>query len=298
MASNFMLVDGLAVAYRAFYGMRNLSTRSGKPTNAVFGFVKMMEQFDRRWSPTHSLVVFDGGLPRERLELLESYKAQRPPMPDDLKSQLPDIEHYLEASSVKWVREAGMEADDVIASLAITARNDGVDEVLLVTADKDFYQLVSPGISMVPVSGAEQVRVGIEQVRERCGVLPEQIADWLALTGDSADNIPGVPGIGPKTAAALLVEHGSLAGLWRGLGGVKNARIRQLLETNRTLVERNRQMTVLRTDCPPGVGWRDCERKAPSGEKLKELFECLEFHSLLRGLGKPAGAGGVQGELF
>jgi len=212
MSSNvLLLVDAMAGIYRAFYAIRNLSTSAGEPTNAVFGFVRMLRQLETWWEPSHVVVVFDGGLPEERMTLVPEYKAQRAPMPDDLRAQIPRIEEFLDLYGVPRVRVLGEEADDVMATMVRTAEEDA-ESVLLATSDKDLYQLVNETVKLVRMSG-EQGLMGREEVIEKTGVPPEKIIEWLALVGDSADNIKGVPGVGPKTAAKLLTEHGSLDGI-------------------------------------------------------------------------------------
>ena len=208
-------MDGTAIAYRAFFAIRQLSTRAGRPTNAVYGFIRMVRQLEAAWRPSHWAVVFDGGLPAARMQLLPAYKAQREKMPDELRQQFAPIEEYLRRSAVATVRLEAQEADDAMASLTARARADGA-EVLLATSDKDLLQLVADGVAVVsPVAGG--ARMGPAEVEAKLGVAPGRVVEWLALTRDTADNIPGVPGVGPKTAARLLHDFGSLAGVWARL---------------------------------------------------------------------------------
>jgi len=283
MSTNFiMLVDALAVAYRAFFAVRGLSTKSGFPTNAIYGFIKMLDQLEKKWMPQYCLVVFDGGLPKERMELLQSYKQQRPPMPDSLKKQLSYIEKYLEAVGFRWIRKEGMEADDVIASFAITAKTRWDMDVILATADKDFYQLVDDRIKIVPVAGKVSIPIGRKEVMQKFGVPPEQIPDLLALTGDASDNIPGVPGVGVKTAAAILNEFGGIDNLWQRIDEFPNEKIKNLLLENKELVNRNKKLTVLNVNYDLGLEKKSCLRKSTDENKLYELLKELEFKSLLK----------------
>jgi len=277
-----MLVDALAVAYRAFFAVRGLSTKSGFPTNAIYGFIKMLDQLEKKWMPQYCLVVFDGGLPKERMELLQSYKQQRPPMPDSLKKQLSYIEKYLEAVGFRWIRKEGMEADDVIASFAITAKTRWDMDVILATADKDFYQLVDDRIKIVPVAGKVSIPIGRKEVMQKFGVPPEQIPDLLALTGDASDNIPGVPGVGVKTAAAILNEFGGIDNLWQRIDEFPNEKIKNLLLENKELVNRNKKLTVLNVNYDLGLEKKSCLRKSTDENKLYELLKELEFKSLLK----------------
>jgi DNA polymerase-1 len=280
-----ILVDGTCLLYRSYYAIKELSTREGRPTNAVFGFVRQLRKMREEWAPTHWLVAFDGGRPRERLDLLAEYKAQRPSMPDPLREQIEPIEEYLNRAGIPWVRRDGEEADDLLASVAARAAADGA-EVLIATSDKDMYQLVTESVRIIGLSGKGRAW-GVREVREKTGVMPEQIVEWLALIGDSVDNIPGVKGVGPKTASALLHQFGSLAGLWSGLDGVGRPGLRQELSRSRDLVDRNVEMIRLRRDLDYAPGWDDLRVRPEDPEKLLPLFRELEFASLVRDLTQP-----------
>lgn len=277
-----ILVDGMAVLYRAHYAIRELSTSSGKPTNAVFGFIRMLMQVRKIWEPSHWVVVFDGGIPKERMDLLPEYKAQRPAMPDILREQISSVEQYLDCAGIKRVRQDATEADDLLASIAVWAEPD-VDEVLIATNDKDLYQLVNVKTKIITIGG-KNVLMGTEDVRAKTGVNPDQIVEWLALTGDSSDNIPGVPGIGPKTAADLLNKFGSLAGLWAHLEQLDKERLRIALTSNDDILRRNVAMMKLNMDLVCPLIWADIEVKKPDTARLLELMEELEFDSMAREL--------------
>ena len=268
-AGTLLIVDGMAVLYRAFYAIRELSTSSGRPTNAVYGFIRMLRQMRNAWKPTHAIVMFDGGLPEKRMALLASYKAQRPSMPDALRSQLPGAVEYLEKAGVPWRRDEGQEADDLIAS-----------------SDKDLFQLVGGTVRMVSVAG-DPAAMGSAEVVAKTGMPPEKIVEWLALVGDSADNIPGVPGIGPKTAAKLLTEYGSLENLWHRLDSVHGERIRAALAEHRLIVERNLEMVRLRTDLAAGAKWEDLALRPSDDKALIAFYDAMEFGSLARELREP-----------
>jgi DNA polymerase I len=277
-----LLVDGMAVAYRAYFAIRGLATASGKPTNAVFGFIRMLAQMRDAWAPSHWAVAFDGGLSREKLALLREYKAQRPPVPESLRQQVATIEEYLDRAGVSYVRRAGEEADDVLASLAASLREQ-VEEILIATSDKDLYQLVGGKTKIVPVSG-KGAAADAEAVRSRTGVEPRQIVEWLALVGDASDNIPGVAGIGPKWAAKLLSDYGSLAGIRAHLDEIGNARIRRALAEGQETIARNVAMVTLRADLPcPFSLERLAVRPADPG-RLLPFFEELEFEAMAREL--------------
>ena len=268
--------------YRAFYAVAGLATGAGKPTNAVFGFIRMLGQINRVWRPTHELVVFDGGVPDERRRLLESYKAQRPPMPDQLRIQLADIQDYLDAAMIKSVRVEGKEADDILASAALSAETSGF-ETLVASSDKDLMQIVGGHIAMI-APGKINDKIGAEEIYQKTGVQPGQIVEWLALTGDSADNIPGVPGIGAKTAAKLLGEWGSIGEMFNHLGQLKPEKARSLLENCRQDVFRNIQIITLDKNIKLPCPVEEMKCAPPDAERLRSFYSRMEFHSLAAGI--------------
>lgn len=283
--TRLILVDGNAVVYRAYFAIQELSTAEGRPTNAVFGFVRMLDQIRNTWAPTHLAVIFDGGLSEERVSLLPDYKAQRPSMPDPLRKQIPDIEEYLDCRGVAWCRQQGQEADDVLASLTAVMAN-RADEVLIATGDKDMYQLVSQECRVIPVSGKSAV-MGPGEVKEKTGVPPERIVEWLALTGDSSDNIPGVPGVGKKTAAKLLDEYGSLVGMWQHLQELSGVKLKQSLQDHREDVARNIDMIRLRKDLDCCLSWDAMEVREADSTRLLAFLEKMEFGSMAATIRQP-----------
>ncbi len=286
-APTFLILDGHNLAYRSFFAVRGLTAADGRPSNAVFGFIHALQALRDTHRPTHLAVVFDGGLPAERTALLPTYKAQRPPMPEDLRSQIEALPDFLSAARIPVFREPAQEADDVLATLALTAAREGA-EVRIASNDKDLLQLVGERIRVAPPSSAAASEAwGPEQVRARTGVPPENIVEWLALTGDAADNIPGVPGVGPKTAAKLLEQFGGLDGLWRRIEEVSSPRLRAALLAERGTVERNLRLLRLRSDLPLSRTWRDCAIAAPDSAALRAFYERWNFRSLLRELDQP-----------
>jgi DNA polymerase-1 len=277
-----VLVDGTTVLYRAFFAIRELSTRSGLPTNAVFGFIRMLDQMRAVRAPTHWAVVFDGGLPQERTALWAAYKAQRPRMPGALRAQIAPVERYLAAANIASLRVEGQEADDVLASVAEWAKA-SVAEIVVATGDKDLYQIVDDRVRLVAVSGKGPA-MDAEAVLQKTGVRPEQIVDWLALVGDATDNIPGVSGMGPKTAGKLLARYGSWEGLWANVSAVVPERLRVAVEEGRSEIERNRRLVRLRTDLGCPLTWDDMAVRSPTPGLLLPLYEELELDSLAAGL--------------
>lgn len=277
-ARTLLLVDGHNVAYRAFHALPPLTADDGTPTNAVLGFARILASLRDTWRPSHLCVAFDGGLPAARTEALAEYKAQRAPMPEPLRPQFDLIARYLALSGLASVRIEGEEADDVLATLARAAGAEA--DVLIVTGDKDLLQLVAPRIGIIRPQSPRD-RVDAEGVRRILGVPPPQVPEWLALVGDTSDNIPGVPGVGPKTATALLDRFGSLAALWDRIGEVTPVRIRERLSAHREIVARNLSMTRLRDDLPGMPGWDAMVCGAPNVRNLRDFLERLGLRSLM-----------------
>jgi DNA polymerase-1 len=287
-ARRLLLVDGTQLFYRSFFGIRGLSTHEGQPSNAVFGFIRGIHQLLDVWNPSHWAVAWDGGSPKTRLDLLPEYKAQRPPMPDDLRRQVEPVREFLKLAGIPLIRLEQQEADDVLASLAHWGERN-VDDVIIVTSDKDLYQLVSEKTGMA-AWGKDDKRLGRAEVFEKTGVHPGQIIEWLALTGDAVDNISGVEGMGPKTAAKLLGQFGSLDVMWSRLDEIHSARIRANLITQRDRVERNLALVRLRIDLPCCPEWDTLAVKPEWPAVMRPFYARMDFHSLIKA--------SDQGELF
>ena len=282
-----LIIDGHAYAYRAFHAIRGLRSPSGQPTNAIYGFVKMLAKMRAAIEPTHLIVVWDGGLSAERIVVLPEYKAQRPAMPDDLRPQLDEMAGYLKAAGVASFCREGVEADDYIACLARRASDAGM-AVVIASSDKDFMQLVSARVGLLNPGDKSGTVWTDGQVRAKAGVEPSQIVDWLSLTGDSVDNIPGVPGVGPKTGAELLKQFGSVAALYERLDEVKSEKLRAALRGAADVVRRNRELVRLRDDLaceflPDALA----EKPADAG-RLRELYQRWGFKGMLAALDESA----------
>lgn len=274
-----LLVDGHAYAYRAFHAIRNLNGPDGRATNAIFGFVKMLGRMRTLVNPTHLVVIWDGGLSAERMKLLPEYKAQRPPMPDDLASQIDEIITWLGAARIKSLQQDGVEADDIIASLARTAERGG-GRVVIASADKDFFQLVGTSVGMLNPNDKSDTIWGSAQVAEKTGVRPEQVVDWLSLIGDVVDNIRGVPGVGPKTATDLLARFGSVDSIYERLEEVKSERLREALRRAAGDVRRNQRMIRLQDDLSLSVSISDMVAGESDYGSLVELYRRWGFKGL------------------
>jgi len=279
-----LLFDGHSLAYRSYYAIRGLTTRSGRPVNAVFGFWRALLKTLREYPSAYCAVVFDAGGITFRHELYPDYKGTRKPIPEDLATQLPLIERLLAALGIPTLTEPGVEADDVIASIARRVAETGMD-CLIITSDKDLAQLVDKRISLLRPTGrgekiSEQI-IDPEGVKEKYGVDPDRIVDLLALVGDASDNVPGVPGVGEKTARRLLSEFGSLDRLLEGAKSVRNARIRENLRTYADNARRARRLIRLRSDIPIGDPRTLCRLRGIDREALDAFFNEVEFKSAL-----------------
>ena len=277
-ASRLLIVDGHAYAYRSFHAIRQLSSPTGAPTNGIFGFLKSIEKMRAQLAPSHLVVVWDGGLAVERTDAHPEYKAQRPPMPDALEQQLDGMVEWLGAAGIASRCLDGVEADDWIATFARRAAPEM--PVVIASADKDFMQLVSPRIGLLnPNDKTEKIWTAADVVA-KTGVKPEQIADWLSLIGDSVDNIPGVPGVGPKTATDLLLRFGTVEQLYARLSEVKSDRIRASLEGAAGAVRRNQRLIRLQ-DEPWLATLHELAPRSPDAAKLRQLYRDWGFKSLL-----------------
>ena len=280
LMARLLIVDGHAYAYRAFHAIRELRSPAGQPTNAIYGFVKMLAKMRTQVSPTHLIVVWDGGLNADRTTAWPEYKAQRPEMPDDLSSQLDGIVEYLQAAGIASFCQDGVEADDYIACLARRAVESGM-EVIVASSDKDFMQLVSPGVGLLNPNDRTETIWGDEQVRNKAGVEPSQVVDWLSLVGDSVDNIPGVSGVGPKTAADLLKQFGSVSSLYSRLTEVKSERLRGALQSAQSDVRRNQELVRLKEDLPCKFSVPELAPGSGNTARLAELFRRWGFKGML-----------------
>jgi len=288
-----VLVDGSSYLYRAFHALPPLTSSRGEPTGAVHGVLNMLNKLAREQDTEHFAVVFDAPGKTFRDELFEQYKANRPPMPDELRAQVEPILQAVVAMGLPLLRIDGVEADDVIGTLCRKAAESGMD-VLVSTGDKDMAQLVGNGVTLVnTMTGSFLDREG---VKEKFDVYPEQIVDYLALVGDSSDNIPGVPKVGPKTAAKWLNEYGTVDELIRKADEIKG-KVGESLRENLEQLRLSRELATIRQDVELAQGPTDLMRTEPEVETLKSLYGRLELRVLLRQLAggdDEASAGGTD----
>jgi len=285
------LIDGNSLAYRAFFALpESIATSRGEPTNAIFGFASMLVKILTEYGPKATVVVWDAGM-SGREKTYEPYKAQRRSRPDLLREQWPHLEPLVEAFGYENVRVEGFEADDVIASLAEQAKQAGVP-VMIVTGDRDAYQLPDDGrVKVMTTSrGITDTRVyDSEGVVERYGIPPELVPDFIGLKGDTSDNIPGVPGIGDKTAAQLLQQYGSLEGVLEHIDDISGEKRKQNLRENADLARLSKELATLKRDIDAGIDVNSLAGQSPDRSRLREVFARFELRDPLKRLEEALG---------
>lgn len=295
-----LLVDGTALLYRSFYAfIRNpLRNANGELTSVAYGVLQTLLPLMEAQGPDKVAVVFDTAAPTFRHKIYPEYKGHRPPIPQDLVAQIPRAREAIRFLGIPVVEQEGVEADDLIGSLAREAERDG-SAATLVSGDKDFFQLVSDNIRILsPQSrGGELAAIDRAAVRERFGVEPEQMVDLLALMGDASDNVPGVPGIGEKTAAQLIQRFRSIDALYQALDQVERVSVREKLRQNEDRARLSRILVTIRTDLPLDRHWWELKREPLQARELLALLELLEFHTLKRRF-EPLFELSAPGELF
>ncbi|MFY9997235.1 MAG: DNA polymerase I [Leclercia sp.] len=275
-----ILVDGSSYLYRAYHAFPPLTNSAGEPTGAMYGVLNMLRSLILQYQPSHAAVIFDAKGKTFRDELFEHYKSHRPPMPDDLRAQIEPLHKMVKAMGLPLMAVSGVEADDVIGTLAREAEKLG-RPVLISTGDKDMAQLVTPGITLI--NTMTNTILGPEEVVNKYGVPPELIIDFLALMGDSSDNIPGVPGVGEKTAQALLQGLGGLDTLYREQDKIAGLTFRGAktmaakLEQNKEVAYLSYQLATIKTDVELELTCEQLEVQQPAAEELLDLFKQYEF---------------------
>ena len=300
-----LLVDGPYYVYRSFFAIRELSNSRGEPTNAIYGFVKVLRKMLRDLKPDRAAVLWDEGLPHRRTQLQPEYKQQRSEMPDLMRPQIAHIRQLVPLMGIASLRQPNTEADDLIAAYTCAAERQNM-EVVVATNDKDLFQLVNEGVRVYSTNKADFASpkdgfalLGADYVREKWGVEPGQIGDVLCLVGDASDNIPGVTGLGPKRAAALIKEFGGVTELLARVEEIGNEGIREKVAGAREQILSNQEMIRLDTHLPLPAPLEELAI-CPRYDELLAALEPWEFQSLTEEiraeatrLSKPR-----QGELF
>ena len=281
MKEEIYLIDGSAYIYRAYHAIAPLSNSKGQPTHAVLGFVNMVKRLIKEKNPKYLALAFDTRGPVFRNHLYDKYKANRPPMPEDLSVQIPFIKKFVAASNFLLLEEQQVEADDIIASAVKKFTAIG-HKIIIVSGDKDLLQLVSDDVVMWdPMKDKVMDR---EAVEKKYGVRSDQLLDLFALIGDSADNIPGVPGVGPKTAQKLIADFNTLDGLYENVDDLKKSKMKEKIIENRDQAYLSRQLIDLKYDVVIPEQLDSYLLAEGDNDQLAEMYTELEFSSLLKGV--------------
>ena len=294
VTGTFYLVDGHALLFQVFHAIRGMTSPSGLPTNALFGFVRDL-LFLRGLRPDYLVCAFDRSEPTFRSAIYAEYKANRDEIPSDLQLQMPHIQRLLESMNVPVVSVAGFEADDVLATLAAAGAKRGLD-VFLCTSDKDCRQLIDDRVRMYSLRKRQVF--GREELLADWGVKPEQVVDLQTLVGDSVDNVPGVPGIGIKTAAKLLQEFGTLENILANIDRISGAKRQENLRNSGAIIEQARRLVRLDSAVPIELDWDAWRLREMDVSRLGQLFQEWGFHSLANQFSGRDARAPVQGELF
>ena len=296
LSKRFILVDGSSLLYRAFYALPLLQTAEGAYTNAVYGFANMLQKLLNEYAPDYLAVAFDKGKKTFRNEMFAAYKGTRKPTPPELSSQIPMLHEFLAALGVPLIEEAGYEADDILGTLAVKAAREDVD-VLVVTGDRDALQLVRENIRVLFTrKGMTDLLLYDEKLfLEEYGFPPRGLIDMKGLMGDASDNIPGVPGIGPKTAKKLLIDCGSLEGVYERLAEISGKKLKENLASNKEKAFLSKDLATIRCDMPLEFA-PDSYVMKPKGDELQVFFQRYEMKSLATAFTSFAAADGVREE--
>ncbi|NBX67740.1 MAG: DNA polymerase I [Proteobacteria bacterium] len=273
------IIDGSSYFFRAFYAIQRLSNSKGFPTNAIFGFINMLLKVLEVEKPKHLAIAFDTAKPSFRKEIFKEYKANREAPPEDLIVQIPHILRSVDCFGIKRLEKEGFEADDIIGTLAKKAEEEGYS-VEIITCDKDLMQLVTDAVTIYDTM--KDKRYNLEGVKEKFGVEAHQVIDYLGLMGDASDNIPGVSGVGEKTAADLLNQFGSMEGIYKNLDKIKQEKRRETLRSEKETAFLSRELATVKCDVPLKFEWEELSYKGPKLNELKAFLEEMEFQNLMK----------------
>ena len=297
MPGTLFVIDAFAHIYQFFYAIKGLTGPDGEPVNAVYGFARMLEDLRRRYQPDYLAVAFDRPGELVRHQVYEQYKANRSPMPEALERQIPIIHELLQVQGIPQLSSTGYEADDVLGAVAKHAAEKGIDTVI-VTTDKDAEQLIDEHTSILHVHKDREVLLDPAALKESKGIEPWQVVEMMALAGDTTDNVPGVPGIGPKTALKLIQQFGSVENLYANLDRVKSEKMRRKLAEHRGDVELTDRLVRLECDIPLELDLEECRVGGADPSAVNSFYKALGFGSLQCGEGPQPPAESTQTSLF
>jgi DNA polymerase I len=274
------LVDGNSYLYRAFYATPHLANSKGTPTNAIYAFISMIKKLRNAENPDTLVIIFDSKVPSFRSAISKAYKAQRPPMPGNLIAQVPYVKGIVEAMGLPMLEKEGYEADDIIGTIVEHLKNHDDMETFIVTSDKDMMQLISHTVCIYDSMKNQIIRE--PEVIEKLGVKPVHVIDYLALCGDTSDNIPGVPGIGEKTARELISTMGSMDNIYHNIDGIQKNSVKEKLLAGKELGEMSRQLATIKVDVPIDVSVETLTANNEDPQALRKIYRELEFTSLYK----------------
>ncbi len=282
--SKIVLIDGHSILHRAFYGVPDLSNAEGLHTNAVYGFLNIMFKILDEEKPEYLTVAFDVHAPTFRHEIYKEYKGTRKPMPEELQEQVPVMKEVLKAMGIKTVEKPGLEADDILGTLATRAEKEGM-EVSLISGDRDLLQIASSHIKIrIPKTKGGKMEIEdyyASDVENRYQVNPKQFIDLKALMGDTADNIPGVPKVGEKTATELMVRFGSLDGIYEHIEEVTKKSIRESLLANKELADLSKILATIKVDGEVEFSYEEAEVRNFYTDEAYKIFKRLGFKNMI-----------------
>ncbi|RJR16463.1 hypothetical protein C4579_00210 [Candidatus Microgenomates bacterium] len=302
--SRLVLIDGNAILHRAFHALPHMNNSKGQPTQAVYGFISMLLTVINQLKPSHLIVTFDRPKPTFRNKLYKDYQAQRPKMDEDLVNQIELVHQVVAAMQIPIFEVDGYEADDVLGSIAkqvqssklkVNNGDEKIDETVIVTGDRDLLQLVTDRVKLfMPIKGLSEAKLyGEQEAKERMGVPPNQVVELKGLMGDPSDNYPGVAGIGPKTAANLLKEFGTVENIYKNLDKIKNASVAEKLKAGRENAFLSHKLATVLTDAPVTLDIDNARLHSLVNQQVLDLFGELEFKGILKRLLKTQGEGAI-----
>jgi len=277
------LIDGMGLAFRAYHAMNEtrLTNKNGEPTGAIYGFANIITAFLEKEKPENIAVVFDCRQPTFRHKIYEQYKANRKEFPEDLGLQLPYIKNFLKLVGVPCLEKPGFEADDIIGTLSLNASNNKVD-VYCLTSDKDFFQLLNENVFMLrnKKNSSDFELIGKNDVKEKFGVEPHQIVDYLALIGDTSDNVPGVKGIGEKTAIPLIEQFNNIETIYNNIDKIEKERTKKLLLDSKDFAFLSKELATIKTDVELDFDYNSLVKTEPNYNELDNFFQYLGLKQL------------------
>jgi DNA polymerase-1 len=290
--NRLIIIDGHAILHRAFHAIPPLTTSDGTLVNAVYGFASMLLRIVEDFHPTHLMVCFDRPKPTIKKQMYVGYHAKRPKMDEGLSSQISLVHDLLTTMGVSMYELDGYEADDVMGTIVEKVKTSKkiIDEVIIVTGDRDILQLVSDKVKVcMPIMGLTKVKLyGVKDVVEKFGITPTQMVDYKALVGDQSDNYPGVPGIGPKTAKDLLERYTTLENLYTHIGELKNERVKKILAENTESAALGKKLAAMLIDAPVEINFDKSQVRRFDSHDIMAKFEEYGFRSLIpRLMGSP-----------